>query len=30
MAFIIKDRVKESTTSTGTGVVSLGGAVCNV
>ena len=26
MAFIIKDRVKESTTSTGTGAVSLGGA----
>ena len=26
MAFILKDRVKESTTTTGTGAISLGGS----
>ena len=29
MALVLKDRVKETTTTTGTGAVSLGGAVAN-
>ena len=30
MAFVIKDRVKETTTTTGTGTVTLAGAVAGV